>query len=441
MGKKKAASTASAKKYIVPAVKMKQFNWTKISNNQVTNTVWEKLDDTAVKIDAVALESMFCARVVAEVPKEKDKPTTITLIDPRKANNCAIMLTKFKNVDFKELKKAIVNMDENIIDAEGARGLATFAPSEEDIEAIKAYEGDPSMLGKAEQFYKEIMGVPRITQRLQCMSFYLSFAKVVQDTKPDIEAVLAASEEIQSSKKFPQVIEVILAVGNFINGGSARGAAAGFKLDSLLKIRDTQSNNPIISTALHYIISFVESKQPQLLSFYEELTHAEQAAKANTSSIASTLASLKKGLAQVEQEITKPHDAGFIEKMKTFVETAASEIKQMEELANKMEATYKSVAKFYGEPSAKPEDFFGTIFAFITAFKKTQEDLHNKKAAAAKAAEKDAKKKQIEELQAKMKVGVPALKPIQIPPGADVERGAMDNMIAAIRAGAAFRRN
>jgi hypothetical protein len=41
----------------------------------------------------------------------------------------------------------------------------------------------------------------------------------------------------------------------------------------------------------------------------------------------------------------------------------------MEETANKMETTYKSVAKFYGEPSAKPEDFFGTIFAFITAFK------------------------------------------------------------------------
>jgi hypothetical protein len=45
------------------------------------------------------------------------------------------------------------------------------------------------------------------------------------------------------------------------------------------------------------------------------------------------------------------------------------------------------------------------------------------------------------ELQAKMKGGVPALKPMQVPPVADVERGAMDNMIAAIRAGAAFRRS
>lgn len=46
-----------------------------------------------------------------------------------------------------------------------------------------------------------------------------------------------------------------------------------------------------------------------------------------------------------------------------------------------------------------------------------------------------------------MKVGVPALRPAKGPLGAplegaaDIERGGMDNMIAAIRAGAAFRRD
>jgi hypothetical protein len=33
----------------------------------------------------------------------------------------------------KALKAAIVNMDENIIDAEGARGLATFAPTDDEV--------------------------------------------------------------------------------------------------------------------------------------------------------------------------------------------------------------------------------------------------------------------------------------------------------------------
>lgn len=78
--------------------------------------------------------------------KEKQ---TITLIDPKKANNCAIMLSKydnnlyekpflifscrFKNLTYQELKKAILSLDENVIDSEGARGLAAFAPTAEEV--------------------------------------------------------------------------------------------------------------------------------------------------------------------------------------------------------------------------------------------------------------------------------------------------------------------
>ena len=44
------------------------------------------------------------------------------------------------------------------------------------------------------------------------------------------------------------------------------------------------------------------------------------------------------------------------------------EFKHLEEEEGRMEKGYKEVAKFYGEPNAKPEEFFGVVNAFITAF-------------------------------------------------------------------------
>jgi hypothetical protein len=53
----------------------------------------------------------------------------------------------------------------------------------------------------------------------------------------DVDAVLAACDEVKKSTKFKKVLEVVLALGNYLNGGSFRGAAYGFKLDALNKLR------------------------------------------------------------------------------------------------------------------------------------------------------------------------------------------------------------
>lgn len=53
----------------------------------------------------------------------------------------------------------------------------------------------------------------------------------------EIDAVLGACNEVKQSGKFKKVLEVVLALGNYLNGGSFRGAAYGFKLDVLNKLR------------------------------------------------------------------------------------------------------------------------------------------------------------------------------------------------------------
>lgn len=56
-----------------------------------------------------------------------------------------------------------------------------------------------------------------------------------------VTALTKASKEILHSRNLKQLLEVVLAFGNFMNKGQ-RGNAYGFKVSSLNKIADTKSS-------------------------------------------------------------------------------------------------------------------------------------------------------------------------------------------------------
>ena len=58
---------------------------------------------------------------------------------------------------------------------------------------------------------------------------------------PSPPAILLASRELIRSKRLARMLEVVLAIGNFMNKGQ-RGGAYGFRVASLNKIADTKSS-------------------------------------------------------------------------------------------------------------------------------------------------------------------------------------------------------
>lgn len=69
----------------------------------------------------------------------------------------------------------------------------------------------------------------------------ISSAACSLSAPPPPPAILNASKEVVRSKRLTQVLEVVLAFGNFMNKGQ-RGNAYGFKISSLNKIADTKSS-------------------------------------------------------------------------------------------------------------------------------------------------------------------------------------------------------
>lgn len=81
----------------------------------------------------------------------------------------------------------------------------------------------------------------------------------LNEISPRITSVMEASREVSRSRRLRRLLEVVLALGNYMNRG-ARGNASGFRLASLNRLADTKSSAAKGTTLLHYLVQILEKK-------------------------------------------------------------------------------------------------------------------------------------------------------------------------------------
>ena len=72
-------------------------------------------------------------------------------------------------------------------------------------------------------------------------------------------AVHEASTQLMKSKRLQKLLQIVLALGNYMNRGQ-RGNAKGFTVNSLNNMVDTKSSINKQITLLHYLVDTVEKK-------------------------------------------------------------------------------------------------------------------------------------------------------------------------------------
>ncbi|XP_021320855.1 formin-like protein 6 isoform X3 [Sorghum bicolor] len=301
---------------------LKPLHWVKVTR-AMHGSLWaesQKPDETlkAPVFDMSELENLFSAVLPSSDSKRTDKsgsrasgskPEKIHLIDLRRANNCGIMLTKVK-MPLPDLMSAILALDHTVLDADQVENLIKFTPSKDEIELLKGYKGEKQVLGECEQFFMELMKVPRVESKLRVFSFKIQFRSQVSDLKRNLNIVNSSAEEIRGSVKLKRIMQTILSLGNALNQGTARGSAVGFRLDSLLKLSDTRARNNKM-TLMHYLSKVLSEKLPELLDFPKDLSSLELAAKQiQLKSLAEEMQAVNKGLEKVEQELTTSENDG-----------------------------------------------------------------------------------------------------------------------------------
>ncbi|CAI9283995.1 unnamed protein product [Lactuca saligna] len=382
---------------------LKPLHWNKVTR-ALQGSLWEELQrhgepQSVPEFDVSELETLFSAIVPKKATsKEADKkkaasskPEKIHLIDLRRANNTEIMLTKVK-MPLPDMVKAMLAMDEELVDSDQVENCLKFCPTKEEMEQLKNFTGDYETLGKCEQYFLELMKVPRMEAKLNVFMFKIQFNVQLTEFKKSLNTVNSACDEVRKSTKLKEIMKRILYLGNTLNQGTARGAAVGFKLDSLLKLTDTRSSTSKM-TLMHYLCKVLASKSPSLLDFHEDLVSLEAATKIQLKVLAEEMQAILKGLEKVKQELAAsandgPVSEGFHRTLKEFIGQSEAEVTSVTNFYSIVGKNADALALYFGEDPARCpfEQATQTLLNFVRLFRKChdenvkQAELEKKKA-------------------------------------------------------------
>ncbi|PNI77172.1 disheveled-associated activator of morphogenesis 2 isoform X1 [Pongo pygmaeus] len=445
-----------------PSHPLKSFNWVKLNEERVPGTVWNEIDDMQVFriLDLEDFEKMFSAyqrhqELITNPSQQKELGSTediylasrkvkeLSVIDGRRAQNCIILLSKLK-LSNEEIRQAILKMDEQEdLAKDMLEQLLKFIPEKSDIDLLEEHKHEIERMARADRFLYEMSRIDHYQQRLQALFFKKKFQERLAEAKPKVEAILLASRELVRSKRLRQMLEVILAIGNFMNKGQ-RGGAYGFRVASLNKIADTKSSIDRNISLLHYLIMILEKHFPDILNMPSELQHLPEAAKVNLAELEKEVGNLRRGLRAVEVEleyqrrqVREPSDK-FVPVMSDFITVSSFSFSELEDQLNEARDKFAKALMHFGEHDSKmqPDEFFGIFDTFLQAFSEARQDLEAMR-----------RRKEEEERRARMEAMLKEQRERErwqrqrkvLAAGSSLEEGGeFDDLVSALRSGEVF---
>ncbi|XP_055482968.1 formin-like protein 3 isoform X4 [Psammomys obesus] len=401
-------SAIRIKKPIKTKFRLPVFNWTALKPNQINGTVFSELDDEKIleDLDLDKFEELFKTKaqgpaldLICSKNKTAQKAASkVTLLEANRAKNLAITLRKAGR-SAEEICRAIHTFDLQTLPVDFVECLMRFLPTEAEVKLLRQYERERQPLEELaaeDRFMLLFSKVERLTQRMAGMAFLGNFQDNLQMLTPQLNAIIAASASVKSSQKLKQMLEIILALGNYMNS-SKRGAVYGFKLQSLDLLLDTKSTDRKM-TLLHFIALTVKEKYPELANFWHELHFVEKAAAVSLENVLLDVKELGRGMDLIRRECSI-HDHSVL---RNFLSTNEGKLDKLQRDAKTAEEAYNAVVCYFGEsPKTTPPSVFFPVFVrFIRSYKeaeqenearKKQEEVMREKQLAQEAKKLDAK--------------------------------------------------
>jgi len=458
------------KKVPKPGNPLKSFNWSKLPESKLHGTIWSGIDESKIYeiIDLKKLDSTFSAYQRQQesfvAPKKKydsqedvmtsagsvKKQKELAVIDGRRAQNCTILLSKLK-ITNDEMKKSLLSCDQNeYLQKDMLEQLIKFIPTKEEVDLLNEHKNDIQRMAKADRFLFEMSRIFRYEQRLHALFYKKKFHERISELQPKVEVLLKASKEILRSKKLKKILEIVLALGNYMNKGT-RGNAYGFRLQSLNKIADTKSSTNRSTSLMNFLLTILEScENGSLLKLPLELANVEKAARCNVVELEKDANQLRVGLSNLKKEIEilQTQDGGseedrFVRVMSDFVTVASLSFAEVDEILEEAKTKYSEVVRCFGEDQTKIQahQFFQLFTDFLDSFESARKE--NEKAAKLKKVEEENRKKRLKEEQIReMERKRPKKRTVNnsASGGENGGRGEFDDLIGALKSGKVFEK-
>ncbi|GMJ01493.1 FORMIN HOMOLOGY 5, formin homology5 [Hibiscus trionum] len=391
-----------------PKAKLKPFFWDKVAANPEHSMVWNQIKSGSFQFNEEMIETLFGYAAIDKNKNDKKKeastqesvPKYIQILDPKKAQNLAILLRAL-NVTTEEVCDAL--REGNELPIELLQNLLKMAPTADEELKLRMFNGEISQLGPAERFLKVLVDIPFAFKRMETLIYMCSLYEEVTFTRESFETLEVACKELRSSRLFLKLLEAVLKTGNRMNDGTFRGGAQAFKLDTLLKLSDVKGVDGK-TTLLHFVVQEIirtegmkaarvarESKSsidledvlPDTEEHYHslglqvvshlssELENVKKAAAIDAETLTGTTAKLGHGLLKARNFLNTEmnnlrEESGFHETLKSFVQNAEVDVTSLLEEEKRIMTLVKSTGDYFHGNAHKDEGL--RLFVIIRDF-------------------------------------------------------------------------
>ena len=398
--------------------KLKALDWAKIEPSKILNTIWEKdMDETEIEFDEINFKEEFCLKpTVAKSSKssvssstkkkkkcycESDQQRNITIV-----LNTIIKKLKDKNeksgTSEREKEEKLVKLinslveeledcgmsEPKILTPDNISLLIPILPTEAVFNkvskesAVLETEDD---YDPADLFIIYIGVIIGYKERLQSLLFLSEYKVMIQNLEIFIGFFNKGFDFVLKSQNLKRLFEIMLAIGNYMNGITVRGGAFGFQLDSInkfieLKSKDNKTN------LLDYIVEFIYEDINNRLLIDNLLENFKNFKSMEINSINELMNDLNKKFKnfttlkeKVEAHKKELEEDDNVEKfLDKYYKLIENEIAKIKTKVDKIQTDFSKVIKFLGEDKYDIEKFIKLFKDFYDELKKSN-DLYREK--------------------------------------------------------------
>lgn len=370
---------------------MKQLQWDKLPQQQVSKTLWkdEKPDREKAMLQKLQMDGVWmemeedfkAKQLVINLMARQKRAELKSVLDPQTKKRVEILIQRVRKLQPEEIARKIQQYDQELCTQVFLSELKPVLPSPEQVGKLNIYRNsDPEELAglhPSDRLMVKLIQIDRLGPRIEGMLYKSAFDETWSLLDDGARKLSEAGRALLEAKHFKELLSLILLIGNYMNGTGIKGGAFGFRVSSINKLVDTKSVNN--TTLLHFLERTVAKQFPEMEEFLTEMEKPAEAYRVNMQDLRKGVTDLREGLKRIRQELGEyfanmNEDDMYGKYMWAFVGKANVQMEDIVHDVNNAESMFTDVLNYYGEEdkNMSSSEFYGIFKTFVTSYKKCQ---------------------------------------------------------------------
>ncbi|XP_053401162.1 uncharacterized protein LOC123549584 isoform X2 [Mercenaria mercenaria] len=245
------------KPFIQTDAKMKPFPWARIilrdDSTDEQTTIWHTMMEP--KIDSEEIERLFSTQVVSQtdgatlyddliIRRGRSRQQLVSVYDSERSKRIVVCM-KCLRATLNDVVASVSSLDTSQIHHEGLAELMELLSPTADIDKILYHvrKKGAGHLDHPEYLVFELSKVDHFKDRLEFIRFRFKLLWHLFEIDQQLRELHTACDEISNSTSLKNLLETLLAVGNYLNGATEMGQADGFGIEVLNKMKEIQDRD------------------------------------------------------------------------------------------------------------------------------------------------------------------------------------------------------